>query len=102
MINVETTIENRIQANLNFCLKPVPVHTPGIDTIPMIDLETLHIIEKKIIPAKGIETIQMIEIKHIKTIDHVIFLTTDQTIINRVNTTIKIDHGIFHKTKLKL
>ena len=56
--NIETTIQDRIQADLNFRLKPVSIHTPGIDTIPMIDLETLLIIEIDIIPAIGIESIQ--------------------------------------------
>ena len=72
-------------------------HTPGIDTIPMTDLETLHIIEIEIIPAIEIETIQMIEIKDIKTIDHVIFLTTDQFIKDQFIETIKKDHAIIHK-----
>ena len=42
MINIETTIENRIQANLNFCLKPVPIHTPGIKTIQMIEINDIE------------------------------------------------------------
>ena len=44
----------------------------------------------------------MIEIKDIKTIDHVIILTTDQTIKGQVITTIKIDHAIIHKTENKI
>ena len=39
----------------------------------------------------------MIEIKDIKTIDHVIFLTTDQFIKDQVIKTIEKDHAIIHK-----
>ena len=92
-INIETNIQERIQAELNFRLKPVPIHTLAIDTIPMIDQTTPHIIEIEFILAVEIETIQKIEIKDIKTIDHVIILTTDQTIKDQV---IKIDHAVIH------
>ena len=44
----------------------------------------------------------MIEIKGIKTIDHVIILTTDQTIKDQVITTIRIDHAIIHKTEIQM
>ena len=78
--SMETSIQDRIQADRSFRVKPVPIHTLGIDTFPMIDQENLRTIEIKIIPKIGIETIQMIEIKDFKTIDHVIFLTTDKII----------------------
>ena len=102
IINIEKTIQDRLHADLNCRLKPVPIHTPGIDTNPMIDLENLHIIETEIIPTIEIETIQMIEIKDIKTIDHEIFRTTDQTIKDHVITTVKIDHAIIHKIEIQI
>ena len=44
----------------------------------------------------------MIEIKDIKTIDHVIILTTDQTTKDHVITTIKIDHAIIHTIEIQI
>ena len=101
LISIETTIQDGIQADQNFCLKPVPIHTLAIETIPMIDLEILPRIEIEIIPAIRIETIQMIETKDIKTIDHVIILTTDQIIKDQILTTIKIDTTIIHKIEVR-
>ena len=67
----------------------------------MIDLEILPTIEIDNFPAIGIETIQMIETKDIKTIDHVIILTTDQNIKDQILTTIKIDTAIIHKIEVR-
>ena len=67
----------------------------------MIDQETLLIIEIEIIPTIGIEIIQMIETKGIKTLVHVIILTTDQSIKDQIVTTINIDHAITHKTEIQ-
>ena len=50
----------------------------------MMDLETLHKTELESFPTIGIEIIQMIDIKDIKTIDHLITLTTDQTIKDKL------------------
>ena len=47
------------------------------------------------------ETIQMIEIKDTKTVDQVIFLTTDQTIKDQVITTTKEITRYLTKQKLK-
>ena len=67
----------------------------------MIDQETLHILEIEINPTIGMETIQMIEIKNIKTIDHVIVLTTDQIIKNQVKATIKTNNATIHKKEIQ-
>ena len=56
----------------------------------------------EIIPTIGTETIQMIEIKNIKTIDHVIILTTDHTIKDHVITTIKMNHAIIHTIEIQI
>ena len=84
---IDTTIHNRNQTDQNFHLKPVPIHTPGVETIPMIPQEILRTIEIEIIPSIGIETTQIFEIKDIKTKDHEIVLTTDQIITDLITTT---------------
>ena len=63
----------------------------------MIDQETFCTLEIEIIPIIGIEVTQIIEIKSIKTKDHEIILTTDQTIKDLFITTIKMDQAINHK-----
>ena len=50
IVNIEITIQDQTQINLNFCLKPVPIPTLGIKIIQTIDLETLHTIDIKIVP----------------------------------------------------
>ena len=65
----------------------------------MIDLETPHTI-KKYIQTIGIETIQMIEIIDIKIINHVIILTTGHTIKDQNVITI-IDHATIHRTEVQ-
>ena len=57
---------------------------------------------KKIIPTIGIGTIQVIEVIDIKTIDHAIILTTDQTIKDQNIITIKIDHAIIRRTEIQV
>ena len=101
-VNIEITIQDQIQTDLNFRLMPVPIQLLEIEIIQMIDLETLHTIVIEIISTIGIETIQVIEIIDIKTIDHAIFLTTDQTITNQNIITIRIDHAIIHKTEIQV
>ena len=73
-----------------------------IEVIQIFDLETLHIIEIENIPTIGIETIHMIEILDIKIKDHVIILTSDQTIIDQNITIIKIDHARSQQTKFQV
>ena len=68
----------------------------------MIDLESLDILETDIIPTRGLETIQMIEIINIKIIDHAIILTTDQTIIDQNIITIKVEHATIHRTEIQV
>ena len=101
-VNIEITIQDQIQTNLNFCLMPVPIQILEIESNQIIDLETLHIKEIEIIPTIGIETIQMIEILDIKILDHANTPTTDQTIIDRNITTIKIDYAIIHRTEIQV
>ena len=96
IVNIEITIQDQIQTNLNYRLIPVPIQIQGIEVIQTIDLETLHTIDIEIIPTIGIETILTIEILHIKIIDHAIILTTDQNIID-----IKIDHATIHRTEIQ-
>ena len=78
----------------------VPIQILEKKIIQIIDPETLHTIEIEICPTIGITTIQMIEI--IDVIDHVIILTTDQTITDQNITTIKIDHAIIHRTEIQV
>ena len=78
----------------------VPIQILKKEIIQIIDPETLHTIEIEIIPTIGITTIQMIKI--IDVIDHVIILTTDQTITDQNITTIKIDHAIIHRTEIQV
>ena len=102
IVNIEITIQDQTQTNLNFRLMPVPIQILEIEFIQIIDLETLHTIEIELIPTVGIETIQMIEILDIKIIDHVIILTTNQTITDQNISTIKIDHAIIHRTEIQV
>ena len=76
---------------------PVPNHTLGIDTIPMIEQEIHRTMDIEIIPTKGIEATQIIEINDIKTKNHEITQTTDQVTKNLIARIIKIDHEITHK-----
>ena len=66
IISIEITIQDQIQTDLSFRLRPVSIQILEIGFIKMIDLETLHIIEIEIIPTIGIKTIQMTEVKNIK------------------------------------
>ena len=75
---------------------PVPIQTPGIDTIPTIDHETHHTIETKIIPPIGKEVLQIIEINFIKTTDQETKHKIDQIIKDLVIIT-KIDQETTHK-----
>ena len=102
IVNIEITIHDQTQTDLNFRLMPVAFQILGIEIIQIVDLETLHTIEIEMIPMKGIETIQMIEILDIKIIDHLIILSTDQTITDQNLTTIKIDHAIIHGTEIQV
>ena len=45
IVNIEITIPDQIQTNLNFRLKPVPTKILEIEIIQTIDHETLHTIE---------------------------------------------------------
>ena len=82
-------------------LHPVPIQTQGIDTIPIIDLETHHTTEIETIHTIETEVIRTTEIKNIQVIDqertHIIDrIITDQMI------TIKADHAIIHKTETQV
>ena len=66
IVNIEKTIQDQIQTNLNFHLIPNPIQILGIEIIQTIDLETLRSINIEIIPTIVIETIQKIEILDIK------------------------------------
>ena len=77
-------------------MHPVPIRTPGIETIPTIGHETHHTIVIEIIPTIGIEIIQIIEINIIKTTDQEITHTIDQIIKDLVIIT-KIDQETIHK-----
>ena len=94
IVSIKITIQDQIQTNPNFLLKPDPIKILEIEIIQIIDLETLHTIDIEEIPTIGRETIQTIETLDIKKIDHAINLTTDQNTIN-----IKIGHAITHRTK---
>ena len=61
-VNIEITLQDQIQSNLNFCLMPILIQFLEVEIFQIIDQETLRIIEIEIIPTTGIETIQMIEI----------------------------------------
>ena len=50
IINIEITIQDQIETDLNLRLIPVPIQILEIDITQMTDLETLHIKEKEIIP----------------------------------------------------
>ena len=80
-------------------MKPLPIHTLGIDTFLMIDQEILRTIE--IIPTIGIEPTQIIEIKDIKTIDHEVTLATDRIIKDLITAIIKIDRTTTHKIEVR-
>ena len=102
VISIETTIHDQVQIqnDQNIRLKPVPIHTLGIDTNQMIDQEVPRTIEIEIIPIIGIEATQTIQIKDIKIIYHEIILTTDQIIKVLLTTTNKKDHAIVHKIEI--
>ena len=102
IVNIEITIQDQIQTNLNFHLMPVPIQIAEKEIIQIIDQETIHRIEIEITPTTGIETFQIIEILDIKIIDHAIILTTDQTIIDQIITIIKIDQAIIHRTEIEV
>ena len=76
-VNIEKTIPDQIQINLNFQLMPVPILILEIEIIQTINLETLHTIDIEIIPTIGIETIHIIETLDIKIFNHASILTTD-------------------------
>ena len=97
IVDIEITIQDQTQTNLNFCLMLFPIGILEKEVIQIIDLEIFHIIEIDIFPTIVIETIQMIEILDVKIIDHAIFLTTDQKII-----IINIDYAIIHRTEFQL
>ena len=80
----------------------VPTQTLGIDTIQVIDQEVHFKIDTEIKPTICIEATQIVEINDIKTIDREIIPTMDQIIRDLTITTIKIDHEITQKKKLKL
>ena len=81
---------------------PVPIHTLGIDTIPMIDQEIHRTIDIGNTPTMGIEATQIIEINDIKTIDHEIIQTTDQIPKDLTTIIIKINHEITHKIGIQI
>ena len=97
LFNIEVTIQNQFQTNLNFRLMPVFIQILEIKITQIIDLETLQTIYLEVIPTIGIETIQIIETLDIKIIDHAIILTTDQNIV-----IIKIDHAIIHRPEIQV
>ena len=72
---------------------PVPIQILEIEPYEKISLEILHITETAINP---------IELLDIKTIDHMIFLRTDQTITDQNLTTIKIDHALIHEIEFQV
>ena len=100
IVNIEINIRDQIQIDLNFRFMPITIQILEINMIQTIDLEPLHKKEIEIIPIIGIETIQMIEILAIKKIDHVIVLTTGQTIKDQI--TNKIDHPIIHRIETQV
>ena len=79
---------------------PVSIQILEINFVQTTDLETFHTIEIEIIPTIGIETIQMIEIIDIKIIDHVIIITTDQTIKDQI--IIKTDNATIRRTEIQI
>ena len=52
IVNIEKTIQDQNQTDLNFCLMPVPIQILEIETFQIIDLETLHTIDLEVIPTK--------------------------------------------------
>ena len=76
---IKITIHDRIQTQQNLFLHPVPIQTQGIDTIPIIDHEITHIIDRII-------TDQMITIK------------TDHEIIHKIETQVTIIQKLFPVT----
>ena len=96
IVNIEITIQDQNETNLNFRLIPVPIQILGIEFIQKIYLKTLHTIDIEIIPTIKTETIQTIEILDIERIDHAIILTTDQN-----TKIIKIDHVTIHRTEIQ-
>ena len=94
IVNIKTTIQDKIQINPNFRLWTDPIQILEIENIQIIDLETLHTIDIEIILTIGIETIQTIETLDIKIIDHAIIQKADQ---NKI--IIKIDHAIIQRTE---
>ena len=96
IVSIKITIQDQIQTNPNFLLKPDPIKILEIEIIQIIDLETLHTTDIEDIPTIVRETIQTFETLDIKKINHAINLTTDQ---NTINT--KIGHAITHRTKVQ-
>ena len=94
IVNIEISIQDQFQTNLNFRLIPVPIKNLDLEIIQTIDQETLQTIDIEIVPTIGIETIQTIETLDINKIDQAIILTTDQKI-----TVIEIDHATSHRTE---
>ena len=60
---IRKTIHDRIQTQQNLFMHPVCIQTQGIDTIPTIDHENHHIIDRETFQTIGIEVIPTIEIR---------------------------------------
>ena len=97
IISIELTIHDQTPTDQNIRLIPVPIHTLGIDTNPMIDQEIQRTIDIENIPTIGIEATQIVEIYDIKTINREITQTIDHIIKDVTRTIIKIDHETTHK-----
>ena len=97
------TIHDRIQTQQNLFLHPVAIQNQGIDTIPIIDHETIidHTTEIKTIHTIEVEVIQTIEIRTIQIKDQGIFHIIDRIITVQM-ITIKTDHEIIHKTETQV
>ena len=76
IIDIATTIHDRIQTDENICLITVPNQTLGIDTFQTIDLKTHPTIATRIIPTIEIEVFQIIEINITQTTDQDLIQTT--------------------------
>ena len=97
---IEIFIHDQTQTDTITRLKPVPIHTLGIDTIQMIDQETHHTIDIEIIPTIEREVIQIIAINNI-TIDHEIIQKIVQITKDLIITINKIDYEKTHNIGIK-
>ena len=98
---VEITTQDQIPMQHNLLLDPVPNQTQGINTIPIINHETHHIIEIGTTPTIEIKVIQTTETRITRKIDQGITHITDQNITDKT-IIIKTDHEIIHKIDIQV